>query len=136
MGDHKSHALNLVEAFDNSDWDAVSRLVGTSTYDEYGTQRSLKGTDIIDAMKGWKAAMPDVKGSITGAAAVGNQVILEVSWHGTHTGPLATPQGEIPPSGKSQTTPAAWVLDYEGDSLVESRHYFDMLTFLQQIGAA
>ena len=136
MGEHKGRATNVVEAFNTSDWDAVSRLLGSSTYNELGTQRSLKGEDIIEAMKGWKTAMPDVKGSITGAAEVGSQVFLEVSWHGTHTGPLATPGGEIPASGKSQTTPAAWIFDYEGDSLVESRQYFDMLTFLQQIGAA
>ena len=80
--------------------------------------------------------MPDVKGTITGAAEVGNQILLEVTWHGTHTGPLATPEGELPPSNKSQTTPSAWILEYEGDALVESRHYFDMLTILQQIGAA
>jgi len=136
MGDHKSHASSVVEAFNNSDWDASSRLFGSSTYNELGTQRSLKGADIIDALKGWKTAMPDVKGSITRAAELGDQVILEVSWHGTNTGPLATPKGEIPPSGKTQTTPSAWIFDYGGDALVESRHYFDMLALLQQIGAA
>ena len=136
MGDNKSHASSVVETFNNADWDALSRLFGASTYNELGTQRSLKGADAIDALKGWKTAMPDVKGTITGAAEVGNQVILEVIWHGTHTGPLATPQGELPPSNKSQTTPSAWILEYEGDALVESRHYFDMLTILQQIGAA
>jgi steroid delta-isomerase-like uncharacterized protein len=136
VGDHKSHASSVVETFNNDDWDGASRFFGASTYNELGTQRSLKGTDIVDALKGWKTAMPDVKGTITGAEEVGNQVILEVTWHGTHTGPLATPQGEIPPSGKSHTTPSAWIFDYEGDSLVESRHYFDMLTILQQIGAA
>ncbi len=52
------------------------------------------------------------------------------------TGPLATPDGEIPASGKHQTTPAVLISDYDGDQLKESRHYFDMLTLLQQIGAA
>ena len=37
--------------------------------------------------------------------------------------------------GDRQRTPAAWVFDYEGGQLRESRHYFDMLTFLRQIGA-
>src|SRR3954454_6263077 len=131
MGDHKSQASTLVEAFNNSDWDALSRLFGRSTYNELGTQRSLKGVDIIDGLKGWKTAMPDVKGSITRVAEPGDQVVLEVSWHGTHTGPLATPKGDLPPSGKTQTTPSVWIFDYEGDALVESRHYFDMLALLQ-----
>ncbi len=136
MANHISHAKELVEAFNGSDWDAVTGLLGTSTYNEFGTQRELKGPETVEAMQGWKSAMPDVKGTVSTALEADNQVVLEVSWHGTHTGPLVTPEGEIPPSGKTQTTPGAWVFDFDGDSLRESRHYFDMLTFLQQIGAA
>ena len=44
--------------------------------------------------------------------------------------------GTIPASGKRQKTPAAFIFDYENGKLKESRHYFDMLTFLKQIGAA
>ena len=53
MGDHKSQASSLVEAFNNSDWDASSRLFGSSTYNEFGTQRSLKGADIIVESSKW-----------------------------------------------------------------------------------
>ena len=38
-------------------------------------------------------------------------------------------------SGKRQVTQAAWVFDFEGDKIKESRHYFDMVTLLVQIGA-
>lgn len=136
MDNHASHATGLVEAFNGADWDTVSELLGTSTYTEHGTQRSLKGHDTIEAMQGWKAAMPDVAGTVGTVVESGDHVAIEVTWHGTHTGPLATPDGEVPPSGRSQITPGAWVFDFDGASLKESRHYFDMLTFLQQIGAA
>jgi steroid delta-isomerase-like uncharacterized protein len=136
MADHMGHATRLLEAFNNADWDSMSNLFGNSTYNEFGTQRVLEGDDSSEAMRGWKTAMPDVKGTVTSSAESGDQVVLEVTWHGTHTGPLATPEGEIPPSGRTQTTPAVWIFDFKGDSLNESRHYFDMLTFLQQIGAA
>jgi ketosteroid isomerase-like protein len=62
--------------------------------------------------------------------------VLEVTWEGTQTGEMVTEQGTIPPSGKRQTTPAAFIFDYEDGKLKESRHYFDMLSFLKQIGAA
>ena len=39
-------------------------------------------------------------------------------------------------SPRHQTTPAAFVFDFDGGRLVENRHYFDLLTFLRQIGAA
>ncbi len=136
MADLKGHANSLLEAFNNADWDSFRNLVGNATYHELGTQRSLSGDELIDAMKGWRTAMPDVTGTVTNVFESGNQVVQEVTWTGTHTGPLATPEGEIPASGKSQTTPAAIVLEYEGDRLKEWRQYFDMLTFLRQIGAA
>lgn len=49
---------------------------------------------------------------------------------------MVTEQGTIPPSGKRQKTPAAFIFDYENGKLKGSRHYFGMLSLLKQIGAA
>jgi steroid delta-isomerase-like uncharacterized protein len=137
MAELTAHAKGVVEAFNKDDWDAAKGLFGDSTYNELGTQRSLEGADaIIVALQGWKTAMPDVKGTVTSAAESGQQVVLEVTWEGTQTGEMVTEQGTIPPSGKRQKTPSAFIFDYENGKLKESRHYFDMLTFLKQIGAA
>ena len=129
-------ARGLVEAFSAADWDgAAAPLAKDSVYIELGTQRTLNGpAEIIQALQGWKQAMPDVKGTITNSFQSGNTVTLEVTWTGTHTGPLEMPGGAIPGSGKSQTTPSAWVLDFEGDKVIQSRHYFDMMTLLTQLG--
>ena len=67
--------------------------------------------------------------------ASGNKAALEVTWKGTHTGPLVTAEGTIPASGKRQETPAAFVFTFEGGKVKESRHYFDSMTLLKQIGA-
>jgi steroid delta-isomerase-like uncharacterized protein len=137
MADLTSEARGAVEAFNNADWDGVRKYFADSTYTEFGTQRSVSGFDaLLELMQGWKAAMPDVRGTVTGAAEEGQRVLLEIMWDGTQTGELVTEQGTIPASGNRQRTPAAWVFDYEGGQLRESRHYFDMLTFLRQIGAA
>ena len=130
-------ASGMVDAFNAADWDRVAEhLTSDAVYNELGTQRTINGRDeIIQALQSWKAAMPDVKGTITNSFSDGTTVSLEVSWTGTHTGPLETPDGVIPPSGKSQTTPASWLLEFEGEKIKESRHYFDMVTLLTQIGA-
>jgi steroid delta-isomerase-like uncharacterized protein len=130
-------ACDMVDAFNNSDWERTKgHLTVDTVYNEVGTQRRLQGTgQIIEALQGWKQAMPDVTGTVTNALASGSKVALEVTWDGTHTGPLASPGGTIPASGRRQTTHAAWIFDFEGDKVKESRQYFDMLTFLQQIGA-
>ncbi len=130
-------ASGVVEAFNEGDLErCVQPLTSDSVYDEVATQRHLRGRDeIIPALQGWREAMPDVKGTVTNAFANTTMAVLEVTWEGTHTGPLQSPAGTIPASGKRQTTPSAWVFDFEGDKITGSRNYFDMLSFLQQIGA-
>jgi steroid delta-isomerase-like uncharacterized protein len=137
MPELTAHAKSLIEAFNKDDWDSVRSGFGDSTYNELGTQRSLGSPDeIIEALQGWKSAMPDVKGTVTSAAESDQRVVLEVTWEGTQTGEMVTEEGTIPPSGKRQKTPSAFIFDYDNGKLKESRHYFDMLTFLKQIGAA
>ena len=57
-----------------------------------------------------------------------------MTWNGTHTGALATAEGTIPASGKRQETPAAYFFTFDGNRIKDSRHYFDSLTLLKQIG--
>ena len=73
-------------------------------------------------------------GTVTSAVAAGDGAALEVTWNGTHTGALATAEGTIPASGKRQETPAAYFFTFDGNRIKDSRHYFDSLTLLKQIG--
>ncbi len=129
-------ARGVVEAFNASDWEGCkAAMTSDCVYDEVGTSRRIQGVgDIISCMQEWKEAMPDVKGTVTSACATGNTVVLEVTWKGMHTGPLKGPSGEVPATGKQQTTRACWIMDFDGGKMTESRHYFDMLSFMQQLG--
>ncbi len=101
-----------------------------------GTERKFEGPEkIVELFKGWKQAFPDAVGTVTSAVASGDKAALEVTWNGTHTGPLATAEGTIPASGKRQETPAAYFFTFDGNRIKDSRHYFDAMTLLKQIGA-
>ena len=130
-------AREQVDAFNNSDWGRVqATLTPDARYHEFGTQREVQGPEkIIELFKGWKTAMPDAAGTVTSAVGGGNTAALEVTWKGTQTGPLVTPEGTIPASGKRQETPGAIVFTFAGDKIKETHQYFDLLTFLKQIGA-
>jgi len=129
-------ARGAVEAFNASDWEEYkTAMTSDCVYDEVGTSRILRGVgEIIRCLQEWKQAMPDVRGTVTNAWAVGNTVVLEITWKGTHTGPLQGPSGMVPPTGKQQTTRAGWVLNFDGGKIKDSRHYFDMFSFMQQLG--
>jgi steroid delta-isomerase-like uncharacterized protein len=129
-------ARGFVDAFNASDWErSKAAMTADSLYDEVGTSRQPRGAgEVIGCLRGWKEAMPDVKGTVTNACATGSTVLLEVTWKGTHTGPLPGPSGTIPATGKQQTTRSGWVMSFDGGKIKESRHYFDMLSFLRQLG--
>ena len=130
-------ARDQIDAFNKGDWEQMSALfTSDARYHEFGTERKIEGPDqIIELFQGWKTAFPDAAGTVTNAIASGNSVVLEVTWTGTHDGPLVTSAGTIPASGKRQETPAAVLYLFEGDKIKASRHYFDAMTLLKQIGA-
>jgi steroid delta-isomerase-like uncharacterized protein len=130
-------ARENVDSFNKADWERLQAgLAAGVRYHEYGTQRTAEGPEkLVELLKGWKQAFPDAAGTVTSAVASGDMAALEVTWQGTHTGPLETPEGTIPASGKRQETPAAVVYTFEGGKIKESRQYFDSMTLLKQIGA-
>jgi steroid delta-isomerase-like uncharacterized protein len=126
-----------IVAYNDKNWDAVTKAVTTDVeYDEVGTNRKLHGTsDVIAAWKGWGTALPDSKATIEAAHVSGNTVTLELTWHGTHTGPLQTAAGEIPATGKKIEVRAVQIVDLTPDGKTRRvRHYFDMATLLSQLG--
>src|SRR5207247_7115536 len=105
-------------------------------YHEFATQRKVEGpTKIVELFKSWKTAFPDATGTVTSAVSSGGIAVLEVTWKGTHDGPLGTAEGTIPASGKHQETPGAYFFSFEGGKIKESRQYFDSMTLLKQVGA-
>ena len=131
-------AREQIDAFNKGDWELLRGIhASDARYEEFGTERKVEGPEkIVELFKGWKTAFPDAVGTVTSAIASGNKAALEVTWTGTHTGPLVTAEGTIPASGKRQETPAAFSFTFENGKVKESRHYFDSMTLLKQIGAA
>jgi predicted ester cyclase len=125
-------------AYNDKNWDRVRATVTPDfLYDEIGTRRNLSGADeAINAWKGWAGAFPDSAATFHGALVSGNTVVLEVSWKGTHLGLLQTPQGPVAGTGKPIEIRACIVSEIAGDKARSQRHYFDMLTLLDQLGLA
>ncbi len=105
-------------------------------YEEKGSNRTVKGIDdVLAAAKGWRAAFPDVRGKISHSTAEGNTAALEITWMGTHDGPLDLPSGTLPATGKHVEFDGVQMFVVEGGKVTHSRHYLDLLTMLSQVGA-
>lgn len=127
-----------IEAYNDKDWDKVKSVTTSNfVYDEVATNRRVEGIDkCIELWKGWAKAFPDSRGTVGEAIASGDMVALEVTWRGTHKGELNTPAGTIPATGKKMDIRACALFEVKGDKVTMQRHFFDMMTMLQQLGVA
>lgn len=130
-------AKEQVIAYNEKDWDrARAALAPEVVYEEVGTHRKIKGVDdVLTAWKGWATAIPDSRATFQSELVSGNTAVLEITWSGTHSGPLNTGEREIPATGKRIELRAIQVVDVANDRVKSVRQYFDMGTLLQQIGA-
>jgi SnoaL-like domain len=99
----------------------------------------LHGREEVRAfVEPFHAACPDGRHEIVHAYTTDDDavVFVEGRWSGTHTGPLATPLGEIPPTGRSVTLPFAFVASRKPGTDLAGRVavYEDMLGFMAQLG--
>jgi len=125
-------ARAFVEAFNGGEWERYETILTPDcVYDEVGTGRRAEGREaIVELFQGWKQTMSDAAGTVTSAFTSDNEVVLEVTWRGTMTGPW----GDIPATGKSQTTRAALFFSFSDEAVREARQYFDSLALLQELG--
>jgi len=131
-------ARESIDCFNAGDFDRLRALLADDSYEEeFSTQRRLDGVDAqLEAAQGWKEAFPDGRGTVHAAYADGDTVTLELTWEGTQSGPMRTPDGgELPPSNKRGTVNACQVMQIEDGQIKVTHHYFDLMTILSQIGA-
>lgn len=59
-------ANEFIEAFNEADWKRFTATCSPDVvYEEKGSNRTVKGIDdVLEAAKGWRAAFPDVRGSV------------------------------------------------------------------------
>lgn len=80
-------------------------------------------------------AIPDFRHELTDVVFSGDLVAARGIASGTHTGPLAGPTGEVPASDRSVSFPFAAFARVEDGLIREFRGYWDVMGFMQQIGA-
>jgi len=129
-------AKSSILAYNAKNWDNVrAALTPDAQYDEVATQRNIQGPDaILDCWQGWASALPDSKATIHGAIASGTTVCIEMTWRGTHLGPLELPEGSVAATNQTIEIRACQVFEMSETKARAIRHYFDMATLLQQLG--
>jgi steroid delta-isomerase-like uncharacterized protein len=83
---------------------------------------------------GWATAFPDAHADVTNMAATEEQAVVEFRGHGTHTGPLQSPTGEIAPTGKQFDLRFCQLFRVRNGKVTSIVTYYDLMGYLQQLG--
>ena len=89
---------------------------------------------ILQSFKVWKTAFPKATGEITNQIAMGDQVVSEVLFKSTHTGPLASPTGIIAPTNKPIQFKVMNITSFRNGLIQRERSYYDQADLMLQLG--
>lgn len=130
-------AEKLQAAWDNYDMAALVQLYAEdATMIMPGEPEPIKGREAIQKnQEAFLHAMPDFKMEFPLILYSGNYIVFEGVAQGTFTGPLASPEGDIPPTGKIVKVRFAFIAKVNADGLIEAdRTYYDAADFMRQLG--
>ena len=128
-------AEKLRQAFRSSDPAAAAALY-TEDAIYHEASQVVRGREAVKELNAaWLRAFPDGEPEFWNIMACGEYFIYEGTWRGTHTGPLATPEGDVPPTGRKIEFRFAFIAKMSPKGLIqEDRTYFDSALMMQQLG--
>jgi steroid delta-isomerase-like uncharacterized protein len=132
-------AKKWTDAFNKHDARAVAAHYAQDSvaYDPFYPE-PLKGRaaiekDTADFFRGF----PDLRVELINIFEKGDRAAGEIKMTGTNSGPLVTPMGEVPATGKRIDLRGALVGRINAENLiVEERRYYDTGTMMKQLGLA
>ncbi len=121
-----SHAADMDAMPGLFEWDVV-------TVEPAGGE--MRGVDAFaGSLRIFNRAAPDAKLKVVRAIESGDTVVIEGTYTGTHRGPLASPQGEIPPSGRAFVLPYVDMFEVRDGRVATHHVYYHQMSFLGQLG--
>lgn len=100
------------------------------------TGQEFKGRqEFLVFLKMFRTAFPDIVLEWTRAEETRDGVVAEFRWRGTHRGPLETPMGTIPPTGRAvEGARVCEVFTLRDGLLARVANYQDLGSWMRQIG--
>lgn len=86
-------------------------------------------------LEGYVRAFPGNRFEVARTIGSGEEIAVEGVWAGKHTGPMSMPDGStVPATGRALRVPYATIFRVEGGLITRHRAYWDMASFLAQLG--
>jgi hypothetical protein len=122
----------LAEKMDLEGWKA--RFAPGGIFTDQSVRVTYEGEELDYPVRQYGTAFADMHRELYDMWTVGNTVIVRLALQGTHTGPLETPFGTIPPTGNKMDAPCADIFDLENEGIGRFDCYPEGSVILTQLG--
>jgi steroid delta-isomerase-like uncharacterized protein len=134
MSEARDLAEAHIRAFNERAWNRAAEIYAPDliTVEPGGTTHGIDA--FVSHGQGFAAAFPDSRMEVTTIIESGRHAVAEGVYTGTHTGPLTTPQGEVPPTGRTLQLPICLVFEVAAGRITSNHAYYDQMTLAAQLG--
>lgn len=135
--DLKKVADKIVKTINSGDPVALANLyTQDAVMIQSGEPGPVRGhAALLKSFQGMVRTFPDFKVEFPSIFYSGDTIIFEGVSHYTFTGPMATPEGDVAPTGKSVNNRFVFLAKISPNGLIaEDRTYFDNLDLMKQLG--
>jgi steroid delta-isomerase-like uncharacterized protein len=117
--------IDAIEALAADDFELIDCASGEKYTGPEGARRNAEG---------WLTPFADVSVEILNVVSSGDWAVAEFVGRGTHSGPMQTPMGEIPPTGKQVELHLCSIIKVRDGKIAEGRNYYDAMTIANRLG--
>jgi ketosteroid isomerase-like protein len=126
------NAYATAEKMDLMGWKSLFAEDGTFT--DQSVRVTYQGADLDYPVRQYGTAFGDMHRELYNFWTVGDTVIVRLALQGTHTGPLATPFGTLPPTGNRMDAPCADIFELADGRIKRFDCYPEGSVILTQLG--
>jgi predicted ester cyclase len=134
MTDTRTIVEELFAVIDGHRFDDVDAVLRPDAEMNTPLGQGLTPAAWVEHSRGFARAFPDGGHTLVRAVSAGDRCAIEGVWSGTHTGPMASPAGVVPPTGRGVTLPFCGVHTVRDGRIAAMTIYFDQMTMLVQLG--
>ena len=134
MGEARDLGQRWFDAVTAGDAEAAVALLADRIDFQGGGQSLSSPQEAVGFVTAYTTGFPGSTFDVTLWVESDDAAVAEGVWRGTNSGPMATPQGEMPATGKPVALPFTTVFQARDGKLTAHRAYWDNAGFMAQLG--